>query len=95
MLDCFKAIFCPGGEDGAEEEAEDVWADLSWGVGDEGAGCALRWWLGDVGGVLDPASEGGLGGRCLWGGGRAPRRGAGPELSEGVGGSPLLQAIEQ
>jgi hypothetical protein len=48
--------------------------------------------LGDGGGVLDSLGDGGLGGRlrvCL--GTRVP----GPELSDGVGGSPLLQAIEQ
>lgn len=93
-MDGFVDTFCPGGEDGAEEDADDVLGGLYCGVVDGGVGCALLWWLGEVGGVLDP-SEGGRGGRCLCGGGRAPRRGAGPELSDGVGGSPLLQAIEQ
>lgn len=48
--------------------------------------------LGEGGGVLD-SGEGSLGGlllACCLG-----MRDPGPELSEGVGGSPLLQAIEQ
>lgn len=62
-------------------------------IGDDGADDAgdsaggLRTRPGDAGGVNEPASEGGARGRR--------RIGRGPELSEGVGGSPLLQAIEQ
>lgn len=54
-------------------------------------GIGLR--LGEGGGVLDPVGEGALGGLLLLGclGNLSP----GPELSEGVGGSPLLQAMEQ
>lgn len=58
-------------------------------VGDGDAGSLL---LGDGGGVLDSLGEGGLAGLVL------PCLGTlvpGPELSDGVGGSPLLQAIEQ
>lgn len=75
----------PGGEDGAEDEA-----------GEPGSPRVRRTRPGEVGGVLEPASDGGLARwwRCclkvLW-----LSRGPGPELSDGVGGSPLLHAIEQ
>lgn len=60
-------------------------------MGDRGGICRLR--EGDAGGVLDSLGDGIRGGLFLgcW-------RGTlvfGPELSLGVGGSPLLQAIEQ
>nr|CAD7609919.1 unnamed protein product [Timema genevievae] len=69
----------PGGEEGADEEAGE-------------AGMVRRERPGEGGGVLEPASEGGLllAARCRWLG-----LGPGPELSDGVGGSPLLQAMEQ
>lgn len=81
-LFCFE--YCPqcNNPDGGDE-GEDV-------VGDAG-GMVRR--LGDPGGVLDSLGDGGLGGRF-----RGCCRGIlvpGPELSDGVGGSPLLQAIEQ
>lgn len=49
--------------------------------------------LGEGGGVELPVGEGGLGGLLVLGclGTLIP----GPELSDGVGGSPLLHAIEQ
>lgn len=66
----------------------------NWPKGDEGAeelvGDSTFFLLrhGEAGGVTDPASDGGSAlGLCL--------RDLGPELSDGVGGSPLLQAMEQ
>lgn len=75
--------YCPHWRRVGGELGEDI-------VGDEVAGSRL---FGEPGGVLDSFGDGGLGGRvlacCL--GSRVP----GPELSDGVGGSPLLHAIEQ
>lgn len=49
--------------------------------------------LGEGGGVLDPVGEGTRGGLPLLG--CLGTLGPGPELSDGVGGSPLLHAMEQ
>lgn len=77
-----------GPEDGVAGESFPLEVDVVGDAGGSKARSRLRW-PGEEGGVLEPASEGGLG-RCL-----TNRVAAGPELSDGVGGSPLLQAMLQ
>lgn len=86
-----------GGEDLGKLWCRVYWPQCSNPGGDDGeevvgdsGGIFLR--PGDGGGVLEPPGDGGRGGRLR---GVLGRRGPGPELSEGVGGSPLLHAIEQ
>lgn len=86
-----------GGEDLGKLLCLEYWPQCNIPGGDDGDDVVGdgggRILLGDSGGVLDSLGDGTRGGRFL--GCCRGTLGPGPELSEGVGGSPLLQAIEQ